>query len=534
MNFSAVLYDRNLSNPRPLNYSFKLYPNRYSYRAVGGPRDASVSVRGSVEDIVSLVHYLRCPIQIFDGRGEPVWWGYVFSAEIRYGAKQINVSLGSMSNSIAVAYIAQAQGQQTGNRRETTEYVTDFESTQIYGTKDKLHSQAVLTSEAAISLRDYLLETKKYPTLAVTSGVSEGGSMSALLLCKGWFGTLNWKHYTQLAGFEGHITGSGYQMVGGMASAYGRYTSNCNQTFKTEATGSWQVLSAELRIGKSKEGALHGEDLQNFPGDRYYLEIREGMPWSRTQLCRSPSYETIDLARSMEWVPFELDPLITIQPGQTYTWKLHRSLMSGTGWIWIAGDTGLGYENGAGWQGIGTKEESYAPYDTDIDFQFKMIGSRETSEQIADLLDVCGRFISDYELTPTNSGIWTSNYRNGDNTGLYYLRDLLDIGVAGGSRYLAELTAERVLLMTEEPSEVQYWVDEQDNWWSLLNVPVPKSLCPAGVWVEFKDMPPSIDGTDIFDPRKYFIEEADYDIDKDIISLTPRGAVNAFETVEFE
>ena len=532
MSFSAIIYDRDLTNPRPLNYSFKLYPNRYSYRAVGGPRDASVSVRGSVEDMVSLVHYLRCPIQIFDGRGEPVWWGYVFSAEIRYGAKQVNVSLGTMSNVVAVAYIAQAQGQQTGNRRETTGYAHDHDSMAIYGNKDKLYSQAVMTMEAAEKLRDYLLETRSYPTLAVTSGESEGGSMSALLLCKGWFGTLNWWHYKQLAGFEGHITGSGYKMVGGMGSEYGRYTSTANQSFKTEAVDPWEVLSVELRLGKSKEGDLVTPATVGV-ADRYYLEIQEGPPWSKNILTRSPSYETNELDRSMEWVPLEVDPQITIQPGVVYSWTLHRSLMSGVGWIWIAGDTSLGYENGESWQGIGVKEEDYDAYEPPIDFQFKILGTRETSVQIADLLDVCGQFINDYDLTPASSGIWTSNYRNGDNTGLYYLRDLLDIGIAGGSRYLAELTAERVLLMYEEPSEVQYWIDEQDNWWSLLNMPVPKSLCPAGVWVEFKDMPPSIKGVDIFDPRKYFIEEADYDIDKDIIMLTPRGAVNAFETVEF-
>lgn len=195
MDLQTILYNLAKTAQLSIPPTTRFEPTSHGWNAIGGPEKANITVWGNVNALWETIEWLRCPVELYNARGEALWWGYVAEVEIRVGAVTCKVSLDTMSNKIAVAYSAVAAGSATVGARATTSYSTDSDSATEYGTKELLHSASGMTAAAATGVRDRLLDAKKYPVPALTF-IGEN-SLSATLHCRGWWDTLKWRYLTQ-------------------------------------------------------------------------------------------------------------------------------------------------------------------------------------------------------------------------------------------------------------------------------------------------------------------------------------------------
>jgi hypothetical protein len=172
-------------------------PTRWSALALGGYNEATIRVTGARVALWELSHWLRYGVTIRSEGGAVVWDGYIHEVQISIGAINVGLSLDSMYNAVNVLY-AYTGGD--GERSAETGWTTDSDSIQRFGRKDLLHSDSDVLPSMATDVQTRLLADHKaaIPTVATTGG--SGGEDSVLLLCRGWWHTLDWRYYSDESG----------------------------------------------------------------------------------------------------------------------------------------------------------------------------------------------------------------------------------------------------------------------------------------------------------------------------------------------
>jgi hypothetical protein len=485
-----------------------LRPNRYSSHAVGGPLESSVSARAAPEILSRLATMLRCPMEIYDARGYLVWWGYLFAVEIRLGMRQINISLGHTFNRVRVAYTLLEPGQATSSQRADTAWASNTLSQNRYGQKDYLHTLSATSAEFAEATRDLILSQQSLPRKEVRSGESEGGSYSALLTGKGWFSTLDWILYEEASGQEGYAgSGNGVQEFGQDSSP-----SEIAQSFQIQSTQDWWLETASIKIQAT-----------GTPTDDVILDVMSDSGGNPGTVLSTGTIPNSAFSSAYQYLYASMSPRYQLQSGITYWLRVKRSgSLDGSNYFKVDVDEGLGYTYGV----FKIYSGSWGSRTPDADLLFTVNGTRETSEQMIDVIDYVGQFIRGMTIK-TASGVYRNPFRNGETSGLYVMRDLLKAGTSNGKRYLAYVDRQRWLTVYEEPdpSDIAYQVDEFDRWWGKHNVLTPKSVTPAGVWYSVKGLPATLNTVDISDPGQYFIEKSTYIVEKDMLQVDPPDSV---------
>lgn len=154
----------------------------------------------------------------------------------------------------------------------------------------------------------------------------------------------------------------------------------------------------------------------------------------------------------------------------------------------------------------------------------------DTATQISDIETGCGEFITATDLE-TTSGISTAETRDGNATAFFEINELLKMGTSNYRRLLCEVLPGRNLRVYEEPTiptqinQILKNGDLVDPFDELIR----KETCPMGMWARLKDViPGSVDTTKMADPTIIFIDETEYDPDRDWLDPKPRGFVDPF------
>lgn len=187
MSLSVMVKQRDLSADVPLGLPVIYRVDSYSWRALGGPAEATITVYGQARALYDLVEMLRCPVEICNERGEYVWWGYVSGVDIRVDAVEMGVDLETMANRIQALYHQGAYALATG-------WSSDADSDAAYGTKELLLSFANIPLTEAQARRDTSLQQMRLPIPTIKMEGHES-SFSATLRCRGWWQTLGWRYY---------------------------------------------------------------------------------------------------------------------------------------------------------------------------------------------------------------------------------------------------------------------------------------------------------------------------------------------------
>jgi hypothetical protein len=154
----------------------------------------------------------------------------------------------------------------------------------------------------------------------------------------------------------------------------------------------------------------------------------------------------------------------------------------------------------------------------------------DNAAQVTAITTAKGQFFTSIDQDVT-AGISTSEYRDGDATALYEIGELLKLGTSNSRRMLATVDKTRRLRIYEEPTSASPFFLLKDG--SLNNpfdVPIRKELCSVAIWAKLKDVIPlTVDVSKFIDPTLIFIEENEYDVQRDMLKPLPRGIESPFD-----
>jgi hypothetical protein len=483
---TARLFDRSLTG-RPLSLSVELAPLKYSKNAIGGCKYAELSASGDELRLWELIDKLRCPVEIADARGDVVWWGYVDEVKISAGGRSYGVDLRHMANRVRVGYQdAEGESQYTG-------WAENTDSSAAYGDKEY---QVTVREPATLAMaerwRDTELARRKYPVPQVETGLRNEPAR-ATVICRGWWETLDWQFYTQIAGTVEFTTErETFVHVDGVSG--GDSNVRAAQSFTADAL---DLYLGSARVLVAKEGD---------PADNLVVAIYTDSAGSPGTLMDSVTVPAADISDSKKWLTVTFDDLDVLTASATYWVHLTRS---GAGdasnyFKWYTNDEDV--YAGA----LKVYDASWAAL-TGRDALFSVYGLRSVTSQLEDVL-VAAQFISGRDHQNT-AAVYLSPTQDGSRTIQDLAEEFLQVGTSNNRRLLAEVTRGRRVRIYEEPQQSadDAYLMADGTLVSAWGVPLEAHTVPYGEWVQLKDaVPDTANTTRIADPARLFLEEVEY------------------------
>lgn len=152
----------------------------------------------------------------------------------------------------------------------------------------------------------------------------------------------------------------------------------------------------------------------------------------------------------------------------------------------------------------------------------------DTANQCGTIMISKGQFFGNV-LIDVTSGITIREERDGDGSAMYELLEMLKMGTTNYRRMLVEIDKNRNVRIYEEPakSSTTYQLLASGGAIDKGGGEIRRELAPsllAGNWAKWKDIiPPSVDTTILSDPGVVFVEDCEFDIEKNKLIVTPRG-----------
>jgi hypothetical protein len=197
-----IWYNRDLDNLHnvTIQMPFDVRVKRYSWDVYGGPRELEASIEfpggSNFSTLWALIQYLRSPVELFDWRGVPVWWGFLDKITINDGVRSFGIALDNMFNRVKATYELLVVGDATGLRADTTWY-EDTISSDLYGVKEKVYSMTSYSIAAAEQDAQTRLEATKYPVAIAELAAVADRAITVELLFSGWWKIINWLYYSE-------------------------------------------------------------------------------------------------------------------------------------------------------------------------------------------------------------------------------------------------------------------------------------------------------------------------------------------------
>ena len=517
MTLSVTLRQRDHNDRLPLA-GVRLAPRRYGWMAMGGPDFAEIDASGDALALWPLLNMLRTPVDISDETGNYVWWGFVSGVTVRIGAVELGVTMDRLYNRVAIAYSSIAPGANSVGTRETTDWAQDDDSVATYGIRELLDSRDGCSAETAEARRDAILDRLRYPIPDVKFSGGEVEA-SATIQCLGWWHTLDWQHFARGAGLEAHTVGAQSQAVGETAD-----NGQVGQSFELTGGEAWTASTVSARLGKRGD-----------PTDNVLFYLCSDSAGEPGAILATGSIAGADVLPSRSWVTVALSSDVPLALATTYWLVLGRDGgLDDVDYYEVAVDENLGYAAGVLriWDGVDWLVRTDSEGDpADADMVFRIEGAEETTEQIERVVTDAGQFFRGTEIM-TTSNVHVSPYRDGDTTGLYVLRQLLNDGVASGRRLLATVTRNRILYVYEEPTKAQsvIYLNAAGRPSTELGNELLAHTCPVATWCELRDViPTSVNMRALSDPSAFFVERSEFDVERQQWMPEARGIPGAFE-----
>jgi hypothetical protein len=498
--------------PYPRKHWTNLVVENYRKHVFGFSKKATINAYGSREDVWEFIQMLRCPVEIIDvERAKPLWWGFINRATINDGGIPFTISLDNMANRVAVAYTYQFQ-------RSTTAWGSDADSNAEYGQKDLLLTAREKTLALAEQFRAVELENRKFPIGEPAFGRRGRRDISAKLSCKGWFDTTGWRYYSQDEGNEAYEDiGTGEREIGEDDRP------KAAQGFQLSSAAGWTIRSIWLRVRKV-----------GTPADNFQVALWDdsaGDP--NAQLSATPDLAGGNITDAYVWYEFVLSTPYAASIATPYWIHVQRSgAVDSSNYYMIDANRDQGY---AGGQLYIQRTSDSSWYDKNMDALFRVVGDEETTDQIDTIITDEAEFIEGTSIDDA-SGINSTQYRQGDQTALYEILELLKSGTTNNLRLLAEVTSIRQLRVFEEPAkyESDYTMSRDGRmiWDENGNVVLPQD-CPVGVWMHLKDyIPATADTSKLANPSPIFVEEAEFDRRRGYRIIKTKSGVSAAESLQ--
>lgn len=506
----------------PLDFRVK----KFSRSVFGGCKSAEIFVTGYDLDLWNLLDLLRTPVLIDAPEGDRMWWGYIDSIKATVRSSmvrtqpriQVSASLDGMSNRIAVAYTsANLSGEEI---RLTTGWEdpggNDPVSQSEFGIKELLWTLSSATTQHAEAARNKHLQEIKYPRPQYGLDFDAEES-NATIYCSGWWNTMDWRYGQvplQLA--------LAYTALGNEVLKFG------NNDIEMAAQGIQfqnRVNVAGIAVSIRKVGspsdtvkvalysAWHLED------DDQIIPIDE---------LASGTIEASNITTDYQWITATMSAAYLAETGMYFIQISRSGSQDASNYYEITMDERAGYNQG---ELLVFEDPDWNATGKDLPFQIYSNDLVETTQQIISFIRNFGQFFRSIRLE-TSSGISIESYRNGDATALFETLQLLQMGTINNRRLLVDIDPLRNVTIYEEPPQPAnpYLLFGNGSFAEPNKHILRNCAVPVGVWAEWVDIiPTSLDTSRLANPAKVFIDEMEYDAEKDRFSIIPRGAPNPFD-----
>ena len=177
-----------------------LKPLSLSWDAIGGPKQALLSLENDLIGFESMRSWLGSGVEIYDPSDRLAWWGYVDRVGQPLGVSGLESSLEDLANRVAVRYRSMEPGKDFGAITQT-EWKDDLTSQAIFGIKELLLKRDLMSQEQALQLRDASLSRMSMPVRKLMPPTKMKQNQ---LLCRGWFERLRWRQWPAHTDLLGH------------------------------------------------------------------------------------------------------------------------------------------------------------------------------------------------------------------------------------------------------------------------------------------------------------------------------------------
>lgn len=155
----------------------------------------------------------------------------------------------------------------------------------------------------------------------------------------------------------------------------------------------------------------------------------------------------------------------------------------------------------------------------------------DTATQAGAIATARGQFFSGVYVDVL-SGITISEERDGDGSALYEVERLLNMGTTNYRRMLAAVDQNRAVRIYEEPAwnvtPLLLTLDGQV--YTSYGAWIRPQVCPVGAWARLKDaIPDGVNVSRLGDPSRVFIEQTEFDVEKNQLTVHGRGALDPWE-----
>ena len=426
-----------------LQPALDLQVERLTWKALGGPHEAVLT--GTVPDsgwaafsTQWALGLLRRPVTVTNQAGEHAWWGYVHRVEVDQAGLRLVYNLDELANRVCVLYWQQEPQLEWSGERSFTPWVDDLESQKIYGVKERIFQLRSMDAAEALQARDALLAQYSRPQPHLTGSRSTGLKSRVRLECRGWWETLTWKIARFDDGYEGFVKPASLtQNLGRSASLDARIA----QSFST-AYGSWMCGEAVVNI--RAVGLVTDQVVCELCADA------NGIPGV---VLTSATVDASLVSGSRWWVKFLFDPRVEIQANTPYWLVFSRSgALSTANFYQLYMDNSNSYPNGKLTTWNGTTWIDSAGGLGDVNFYTTGYTTRFARLEELAAQENGGQFLTDLLVLSVISGE-TLLKREGILDCRAELEGLLEQGSDSASRLLAQIEADRRLVIYDQPAE---------------------------------------------------------------------------------
>lgn len=429
MMLSVDFYEHDFSVP--ILIGLHMQPVKLSWSVYGGPEFAEIRLDGEAGKLLQMTRLIRCPVQISDSSGRPVWWGFVQDVLIFLDEVKIKVSLADLYNRVTVHYTFISPDSTTADDFWTT--TANFQPSQdVYGVKAITLHRSGIDDNFAEELRDTFLNLSAWPR-SILSQRLERGSTHARVRCSGWFKTLAWQGYQNTEGFYAN-DGSGP----------GTFNFGQSSSYRTPAQRFTPGAPVDLKYAyfqlRSVGGCTRNLNAQ----------LRDA---SGVLLAASGAVSGVSLSSTYySWVKFTFSTPYTLSAGTTYMIGVTGNGTNPTQYFALRTDenqtftSGYGqYYNGVSWVTIPSiTNPGGAP-----DLIFRALCISDTGAQISDIASAGNQFFT--RITEPPTGVFTCPFRDNGYDCLSELQALMDLGTSNHRRILARITSDLHLEFYEQP-----------------------------------------------------------------------------------
>lgn len=510
---------------KPAGVSWRI--NAMQYDAVGGCSKATLTATGKTVELWELVEYLRRPVVIYDGRCQPVWWGYVHATAVREGQVEIRQTMDTMSNRVAVAYSRIEVGTNTVGERMTTAWAEDAASVAAFGYKEWLSSTDGTTDAQALARRDAILAALRWPQgeMAVEEGMfgkarsrarysGAEHSQSASLELRGWWGTLGWR-YADMPPVNG-LDYSYWSGAGAINIGQSSYLAVA-QMFTAPKSGT--VREVTLSVGK--QGTVTDNlVVKIFATTSPVGPVPTGDPLGEGVVLGSSLNATASPG-SGDLVTVTLTDGVEITQGVIYGLVVERSAAADLANYYVVNlDEGHIIKDCRIWITYphvvvsGWWDLSYVPKtNANMPYILWMDNEVGVARQIDDLVELYGQFMVDASFEDVTTRTIPS-FLEGDTTALEEVETLMTMGGANDRRLLAMVDWGRRVRFYEEParpvsgSGFAYYLRTDGSVVDGHGMAIRDKIWQvAGNWCKLQGVVPgSVDMSTLIDPSVQFIE----------------------------